>query len=134
MDDKRLERLYDYTKWHLGIYLSVASALTAATGLLAEKSKTENMAIYVEKPILLLLAVAFMFSAGACGGIVASSCTECITYDELWNQKHGPFGLRIVKGRHWAALEHLFFWLSVACAVFAVLLSSPIRSWLRSSY
>lgn len=44
MEDKRLERLYDYTKWHLGIYLSVAGALTAATGFLAESSKKGELA------------------------------------------------------------------------------------------
>lgn len=130
MEDKRLERLYDYTKWHLGIYLSVAGALTAAVGYLAELPKAKTLAPYIGKPAFLVLAVVLMFAAGACGGIVASSSTECNTYDELWNQPHGPFGWRVLKGRQWAALEHMFFWLSVAFAVSAVLLSPPIGAWL----
>lgn len=130
MEDKRLERLYDYTKWHLGIYLSVAGALTAAAGYLAEATKAGQLAPYVDKPKLLLVAVALMFAAGACGGVVASSCTECATYEDLWNGKQGPFGTRLLKGRHWAALEHLCFWLSTALAAIAVLSSAPVMAWL----
>lgn len=126
MEDKRLERLYDYTKWHLGIYLSVAGALTAAVGYLAENAKAQALAPYIDKPMLLISAVFFMFGAGACGGIVASSCTGCTTYEELWSQKHGPFGSRLLLGQHWASMEHLFFWLSVACTVLAVFSSKPI--------
>ena len=132
MEDKRLERLYDYTKWHLGIYLSVAGALTAAAGYLAEGMKAQRLSPYIDKPLLLVSAVALMFAAGACGGVIASSCTECVTYDELWNQRHGPFGFRILEGRHWAAMEHLFFWLSVTCAAIAVLSTRPVITWLTS--
>jgi len=132
MEDKRLERLYDYTKWHLGIYLSVAGTLTAAVGYLAEASKADRIAPYVDRPGLLLAAVALMFAAGACGGIVASSCTECASYEQLWNERHGPFGSHLLKGRQWAAMEHLFFWLSVAAAAVAVLSSKPVVLWLTT--
>jgi hypothetical protein len=130
MEDKRLERLYDYTKWHIGIYLSAAGTLTAAVGYLAESAKAQTLSPYVGSPKLLVAAIVFMFIAGACGGVVASSCTECNTYDELWNQRHGPFGTRLLKGRHWALLEHLSFWLSAVSAAIAVLASTPVVAWL----
>jgi hypothetical protein len=130
MEDKRLERLYDYTKWHIGIYLSAAGALTAAAGYLAEASKAAVLAPYVDSPKLLLGAIIFMFFAGVCGAVIASSCTECNTYEELWRNKQGPFGLELLQGRHWAALEHLFFWLSTVLAAYSVLASGPVIAWL----
>ncbi|CAH1203104.1 conserved hypothetical protein [Candidatus Nitrotoga sp. BS] len=129
-DDKRLERLYDYTKWHIGIYLSVAGALTAAVGYLAEENKTRNLAPYVGSPKLLLAAVIFMFLAGVCGAVIASSSTECKTYDELWLCKQGPYGLRLMPGRVWAMFEHSFFWLSSACIALSVLTAEPVLKWL----
>ena len=36
MEDKRLDRLFEYTKFHIGIYLSAASGLVALIGLSAK--------------------------------------------------------------------------------------------------
>lgn len=131
MEDKRLERLYDYTKFHIGIYLSTAGALTAATSYLSESNKTSELAKYVGSPKVLVAAVALMFLAGVAGAIVASSSTECETYEELWFCKHGPYGLRLFPGRIWAAAEHTFFWLSATCIIYAVASAEPFLNWIK---
>jgi hypothetical protein len=130
MDDKRLDRLYDYTKWHIGIYLSVAGGLTAAAGYLAETSKADALAPYVASPKALLAAIVLMFLAGVCGAVIASSSTHCKTYEELWNGKQGPFGSQLLAGRIWAPLEHMFFWLSTLAAATSVLTSWRVIAWL----
>jgi hypothetical protein len=133
MGDERLERIYDYTKWHLGIYLSVAGTLTAALGFLAKPEEADTLRQFLGSPKLLLTAIVLMFLAGICGGVVASSCTGCKTYEELWEDKHGPYGIRIMPGRYWAALEHTFFWASAGLAAYAVLSSTPVVGWLFPS-
>ena len=90
-------------------------------GLFAESEKASQLAPYVDKPILLLGAIVLMFAAGACGGVVASSCTEC----NLHSVQHEVVSVR------WAFYEHLFFWVSVALAVAAVLTAEPVLAWLR---
>lgn len=129
MEDHRLNRLYDYTKWHVAIYLSVGGALTAAVGYLAEASKASQLAPYVTRPYLLLGAVVLMLLAGMCGGAVLSACTKCQTFAELWDKRKGPFGLGHV--RNWARAEHILFWLSIVSAAVAVLSTEPVLKWLR---
>jgi hypothetical protein len=127
MDDRRLEKVYDYTKWHIGIYLSTTGALTAGLGLLAEHPERMSLVAY---PWLLVMAILFMFLAGICGAIVASSCTECRTYEELWSGKHGPFGWKLYPGRIWARFEHSFFWLSLLSLIILVFSSKVVHTWL----
>src|SRR6185503_16056930 len=119
----------DYTKWHIGIYLSVAGGLTAAVGYIAEK-KADALAPYVSSPKVLFASIIAMFLAGICGGVVASSCTGCTTYEELWHERQGPFGLKFLLGRYWAGLEHFFFWLSAILSMGAVLSSTAVVGWL----
>jgi hypothetical protein len=129
-EDKRLERLYDYTKWHIGIYLGSASALTAAVGYLADRDKAPNLDPLIGSPLLLVASVVLMLLAGACGGVVASSSTECVSYDELWSRNQGPFGTKLLPGKTWAMFEHAFFWLSVAAVAVSVLAAPAVRTWI----
>jgi hypothetical protein len=64
-DDKQLSRLYDYTKFHIGIYLSFASGIvglisTAAEGL----AKVDFIKNLIGRPSLLWLSLLAMFIAG----------------------------------------------------------------------
>lgn len=118
MDDRRLERLFDYTKWHLGIYIAAAGALSA---LLASDNANILSKLW-GSPYVLLFAAGCMAIAGLSGGIVASSCTTRKTFAEVWHRKLGPFEWRWLKGKTWAAIEHSAFWLGAA----ALLVSTGI--------
>jgi hypothetical protein len=76
-----------------------------------------------------------MILAGMCGGVVASSTAEYETFGDFWDKPQGPrsvliflpkkareklLGCWLPKGSTWAALEHLFFWLSLLLLTYSV--------------
>lgn len=119
-DDKRLERLYDYTKFHIGIYLSSAAGLAA---LIGSEKPGWLVAQLIGTQQFLYLALVCMVFAGMCGGVVATSTTESRTFVEFWNGEHGPATLPGLKrtGSQWVAREHGFFWASVLFTVASVI-------------
>ena len=67
-DSISVDRIYDYTKFHIGMY---ATLVAAAFGLL----NTNFILLKCIKAYLVVgAATAFVF-AGACGGVI---CTNCI--------------------------------------------------------
>lgn len=124
-EDKRLERLYDYTKFHIGIYLSSAAGLAA---LLGSKDAGWIISTLIGNQYLLYLAFFFMVLAGMCGGIVATSITECQTFNEFWSEKeHAPSTLKKWKarGQSWVSREHGFFWASLITLAASILIRWP---------
>ena len=131
MEDKRLDRLFDYTKFHIGIYVSTGGALVTLIGLAAAKAEEgAYIAKLVGSPTALAISFFLMVVAGMAGGVIASSSTECKSYEDLWAQPQGPFGLRIVTGRIWAAIEHAAFWMSALAFSYSILSAAAVRHWL----
>jgi hypothetical protein len=73
-DDKQLRRLYDYTKFHIGIYLGAASGLVA---LISTASRDGTSGSYIASlvgcPKSLAVSFVLMFLAGVAGAVVATS-------------------------------------------------------------
>jgi hypothetical protein len=131
LEDKRLERLYDYTKFHIGVYLSAATGLTGLIGSIADKKAGQFLFDLVGAPPFLGLALVFMVLAGACGGVVATSITESRSFDAFWTKPQGPSWRRDGPlGKRWVEAEHLFFWASLASMLLAVLLKRRTLEWL----
>jgi hypothetical protein len=133
-DDERLTRLLDYTKFHIGIYISAGGGLVA---LLASAAQAQNLGStleflkgFVAQPWALALACLLMVIAGAAGGIIASCCTQYRTFEELWSKPQGPHTCPIFTGKTWAFIEHGSFWLSFALASYSVLWSKHLWSWI----
>ncbi len=126
MEDKRLERLYDYTKFHIGIYLSAAGGVAA---LLASKEADWAISRLIGNPLLAYSALVLMVLAGVSGGIVATGTTESLTFQEFWTSRHHPklIPLRIATatGEAWATREHGFFWSSLLVLALAILVRNP---------
>lgn len=123
-EDKRLERLFDYTKWHIGIYL------TGGGGLLALLFSEKHSLVHFDAvPVKLLLYTAFLFIviAGFAGGVIASSITICRTFDDFWDQPQGPFTYLWWRGKYWPMLEHGAFWISLFCTATALIWSLNAR-------
>jgi len=117
-DCKRIERLFSYTKFHIGFYITFGGGFVAlAKASAGERSPFRGVVV---NPELLGAAVALMALAGFAGGVVASSTTQCTTFDEFWGGKWGPYRSKLLYGEDWAALEHWTFWLSLAAAVASV--------------
>ena len=81
---KSLERLYDYTKFHIGVYLSLTTAYIAIatlkpTALPDTTSRcASSIGVYgliATDPWFMALAVASFMLAGLAGGVIVSSIT-----------------------------------------------------------
>ena len=69
---KKLELLYDHTKFHIGFCLILTSAyITLVTSKIARKD-----VLPVLQPALAWIAVALFMVAGIAAGVVASSITQ----------------------------------------------------------
>lgn len=131
-DDDRLGRLLDYTKFHIGIYLTIFSGMAGAVAAAAaDGEKLKLLSSLFAQRWALIPAALFMAVAGFAGGIIASSCTQEKSFDELWNSPQGPGSLKWWPGRAWALLEHSAFWISLVCLAVALLASSAVLKWLR---
>ena len=129
-DDKRLDRLLEYTKFHIGIYLSIGGGLVALIGSASKSSEQDFLGKFIGSHIALAVALLLMASAGLAGGIIASCCTQFKTFEQVWGGEHGPHKLKLFSGQTWAFIEHLSFWLSMAAFGWAVLSAPGVVTWL----
>lgn len=115
-EDKRLERLYDYTKWHIGIYLAIGGGLVASIGYL-----DIGPWYHLLKAPFLVVAFLAMVGAGIAGGIVGSSLASTATWEDFWEKEQGGWAFPLVmKGKTWTHVEHSCFWLSLILATVGV--------------
>lgn len=122
-DDKQLERLYDYTKFHIGIYLGFAGGIVGLISTAAEgPSKIEFITGLVGCPSFLWLSLLAMFIAGVAGAIVATSTIECKTYADFTDNAQGAFGCKCLNGKQWVSNEHGAFWISLFFLAGSILL------------
>jgi hypothetical protein len=131
MEDKQLERLYDYTKFHVGIYLSAAGGLaalitTAAAGKLEQTFLKSIIGLHWALAIAFLL----MVGAGAAGGVIATSTIESKTYLEFIETRQGAYGIKPFPGKTWVAIEHACFWLSLIFLGVGVFSAEDVRNWI----
>ena len=113
---KGLELLFEYTKFHIGIYLT----LTAAYITLA----TSNVGVVLPKPrpIFAGFAVACFMAAGLAGGIIVSSITqcECSNVNEFFRLELGPWQLELFTAKSWTFIEHTSFWIGLIAAALSL--------------
>ncbi len=120
--DPRLERLYDYTKFHLGVYLGFASGIVALIAAAAESDdSTDLIASLVEHPMVLAYSLVAMTVAGVSGAVVATTCVRVASFTEVWDEPCGPLKIELLKGETWAAIEHMSFWVSLLCLAISIL-------------
>jgi len=153
-EDKRLDRQFEYQKFHIGVYVSLATAIVGASVF----AKSEFAGLTDWRP-LLPGSIVFLLLAGMCGGFVASSIPRAKTFAEFRSAKLGfcfPWELEAFEAlskasagelrgwkrfrvryltasaRTWESLEHFFFWIAmVQLAVFggvAAIHDPPVNS------
>lgn len=117
---EQVKLLFEYTKFHLGAYMTAAAALVALINTDFGKR------ICLPEP-LVWAAVLFIAIAGVAGGIVASSLPHSSTLEKFWARKVGPFRLELFTGETWTYVEHSAFWLAIVCvlAAFALRNAAP---------
>jgi len=119
MEDKRIERLFEYTKFHIGLYMTVGAGLVALIAGAADVNSVFHG--IVANPKLLIISVLFMATAGLAGGVIASSLTQINSFDEFWTKRQGPWSLTICVGKYWTWIEHTAFWSSIIFAAASLL-------------
>ena len=107
---EQLKLLFDYTKFHITAYLTLAgvfvAALNGVLGLSANRS-------------LLGVSIAFIAIAGAAGGVVASNLPYYSDARTFAADKIGPWQLKPMTASRWMSLEHAAFWLALIAAIAA---------------
>src|SRR5262245_30216903 len=124
---EKLKLLFDYTKFHIGLYTTIA---TIFGGLIAASAKDQNSVPFRFNLRWLLVAVLLLCVAGMTGGILTSSMCHEKSLKDFWNKKIGPLWFSVLKAEHWTYVEHIAFWLAMAFALWSVLSVSNL--WLPS--
>jgi hypothetical protein len=120
---KSLELLFDYTKFHIGVYLAVAGSYITISTI-----KVGETLLLRLKTVWLWLAMVSFMIAGLSGGVIASTLTQCVGGGEMacessvhfLDQSIGiPWSLEWISfsGRTWTYIEHTSFWIGLVSAV-----------------
>src|SRR5262249_11047240 len=116
-DLKSLELLFDYTKFHIGVYLTLAAAYVAV----ATVKVGEKLLVEVNRTCLWIAVIAIAI-AGLAGGVIASSITqcECMSAAKFLEQDIGPWSLRFWSAKTWTYIEHTSFWVGIIFALLSL--------------
>ena len=109
---EQLRLLFDYTKFHIGLYSSIAGVLVAA---LATKH-AEGWRVW-RWP--LAFAVIAIVIAGLAGGVVAASVVSMTDVSNFWDKPIGPYATTSFTVREWTYIEHSAFWVAVVLVLVA---------------
>jgi len=125
MDIEQVKLLYDYSKFHIGLYSALIVALIglAKVGGRAAIEGPGRVCVYVTAGLFLLAAMA--------GGTIASTISQN-SAAVVNNEEIGPFRFRRYTALKWAAIEHSLFWLGVGVAVIGLLwqpISHLLEKW-----
>jgi hypothetical protein len=118
MEDQRLSTLFDYTKFHIGLYATLTSGLFGVIAFAQEHGENSVLAhllCYAKWVAALILL------AGAAGGAIASNIPNYKTFDDFSEAKLNVFGSQwgFFKYFNLAHVEHLAFWAAVLLATIA---------------
>jgi hypothetical protein len=108
---ENLKLLMDYTKFHIGLYITlfsaIAAVLTAANGHWLKALPAASL-------IGLRVGAVSLIVAGAAGGIIGSSIPEATDWKTFRQTPLGPAWLETSwTYDRWAAVEHGAFWVTI---------------------
>jgi hypothetical protein len=113
MDQARF--LFDYTKFHIGLYAALISALMTLMKVGDGKHIPPGLLPYLDVTLVCFVV------AGAAGGVIASSIS--VDYSAVMQPKRiGPFGLNGLTYKGWAHIEHFAFWVGILVSVVGFLI------------
>ena len=113
---EQLKLLFDYTKFHIGIYASLITTLVAAREYWPGRT-----------PGFLKWTLGAFMLAGAAGGVVASNIPAFHSYSIFINTTIGVLDLPIMRAGFWIHVEHMAFWLGMLWTVGNALVGPATR-------
>lgn len=115
---KSLELLFDYTKFHIGLYVTLTAAYVAVA-----TAKVNDKPIFSLREEFLWPAVLAFMIAGMAGGVIASSITQSTARSsaEFLSRPIGPWEISRIhfRARTWTWIEHTSFWIGLILAAFS---------------
>lgn len=119
MEDKNAEQvklLFDYTKFHIGLYSTFASAVLAVlAGTFADG--------WIICRTLLAWSLLPIAVAGLAGGVIGSSLPHMFGTEDIREKPIGPLTFeKMGKLKTWTYLEHVSFWLAFLLAAAALVI------------
>jgi hypothetical protein len=119
LDAKSLDLLFEYTKFHIGAYLTLAASYITVASL----KKGEQFALPINGWCAFFAMLLFM-TAGVAGGVIISTITQCYGVAckntmELLGMSIGPWNGKLIAtdGQSWVYIEHTSFWLGLVFAI-----------------
>jgi hypothetical protein len=114
---KGLELLFDYTKFHIGVYLTLTASFVALA-----TAEINNQPVVKFCPCLLWLAVFCILVAGMAAGIIASSLTqtEKRNVKDFLAEPTGPCDSQWWSAKIWTRIEHIAFWVGLVLAILSL--------------
>jgi hypothetical protein len=121
-DLKSLELLFDYTKFHIGLYLTLASVYVGAASVKVGERTLLEVNRFFLWPAVISIAI-----AGFAGGVVASSITqcECSSAAEFLELDIGPLWGEWWPALYWTRIEHVAFWVGIISALLSLTRAAP---------
>ena len=107
-----VERLFDYTKFHITVYTTLATLLVAAASDYMNST-------FVPSLVYIRAAVVAILGAGLAAGVVAASMPEGAGKVKVWDWRTGPYNWHVMSIRSWTFVEHTSFWVAAVLALLA---------------
>jgi hypothetical protein len=112
--DEQLKQLFDYTKFHIGMYTTLIAAIIGVFANDSLKAAYSGMTPYIK------VSIVFFLVAGAAGGLVASSVPFFNTFEAFSKSRLGPWSLKLVPAIWCTHIEHTAFWLGCLVAAYGL--------------
>jgi hypothetical protein len=122
---ERLKLLFDYTKFHIGVYLTLGGTLV---GILNSRVGASV------RPGLIWASLGCIAVAGAAGGVIASNIPSFKDATESGFEQApiGLWGWQTLTGAHWMTVEHLAFWSALLLIALAFAWKRPRESFWKA--
>lgn len=116
--DEQLKHLYDYTKFHIGMYM------TLIIGIVGIFTNETIFTAYIEVMPWIGFSLFFFLLAGMCGGLIASSIPFYRKFEDFIKADLFPWGFdsHLLCAKTITHLEHTFFWLGTIILVVGAIL------------
>ena len=104
---EKVKILFDYTKFHIGVYISLGIILVAALNSSSNYLPHRRFSV--------VIAIIFTAAAGLAGGTIATTLPECSSLDQFFEMKFAPLEMNSLSlsGRWWTRVEHTMFWIGI---------------------
>jgi hypothetical protein len=132
---KSLEMLYDYTKFHIGVYLTLTGSYITIASIKVGEGTNKAIQFLPTNPRLMVVAVALFLLAGVAAGIIVISITQFVggSSTDFLKTQIGPWNAQRFhcRGTTWTYIEHTSFWIGLLFAVASVFVP---REWPSHSH